>query len=101
MSNQGSQFYWAEATGYQASSIATVNSSQMKALWQRDPRYATTYTQIEYAVAEDNTQLIPFNEVRDMFNSAWDEVMLNKADPEKTMTAAQERANRVLAQYKK
>ncbi|MDR0387914.1 MAG: ABC transporter substrate-binding protein, partial [Treponema sp.] len=101
MSSQESQFYWAEATGYQASSIAAVNSDQMKALWQRDPRYAATYTQIEYAVAEDNTQLIPFNEVRDMFNSAWDEVMLNKADPDRTMAAAQERANRVLAQYKK
>lgn len=101
MSNQGSQYYWAEATGYQASSVAAVNSAQMKALWQKDSRYAATYEQIAYAVAEDNTQLIPFNEVRDIFNAAWDEVILNKGNADSAMAAAQERANRILAQYKK
>lgn len=100
MTSEESQLYWAETTGYQAASTAAVNSPKMQELWKRDPRYIATYEQIPYAVAEDTSWLIPFNEVRDIFKAGWDEVILNNGDINRTMAAAQENANKVIAQYK-
>ncbi|QQO09906.1 ABC transporter substrate-binding protein [Breznakiella homolactica] len=100
MSSAESQLYWAEMTGYQASSKAAVDSPDMQALWQKDPRFKVTYEQVEYAVAEDNTRLVPFLEVREIFNKAWDTTILNNGNPARTLSEAQTQANRILSQYK-
>jgi sn-glycerol 3-phosphate transport system substrate-binding protein len=99
MGNPSSQMYWAKATGYQASATKAVNSLEMKNLWEADPRYKPTYDQIPYSLVEDNTRLIPFLEVRDIFNDAWDRVILNNLDPATELEAAQELANEIIAEY--
>ena len=101
LSNAESQYFWAESTGYQASSVGAVNSPQMRELWARDPRYAVTYEQIPYAVAENDTMLIPFNEARDLHNEAWNAVLRAGADPLTVFTDAQNRANRILEEYRR
>lgn len=100
MGSPESQMYWAEKTGYQASSIGALNSDAMQALWKKDPRYKTTYDQVPYAVVEDRTHLIPFNEVRTIFNNAWDSTILNNGDAAKNLAEAQAKANAILAQYR-
>jgi sn-glycerol 3-phosphate transport system substrate-binding protein len=101
MTNAENQMLWAETTGYQAASVGAVNSPTMQALWGKDPRYAVTYKQLEYAVSENNTYIVPFNQVRDQFNAAWDDAILNNVDPGKRLAAAQEEANRILAENRK
>ena len=100
MGSAESQMYWAATTGYQASSVGALNSAEMQALWAKDPRFKTTYDQISYAVVEDQTRLIPFNEVRSIFNEAWDATILKNGNAAENLKAAQERANKILAQYK-
>jgi ABC-type glycerol-3-phosphate transport system substrate-binding protein len=100
MGSAESQMYWAATTGYQASSVNALNSAEMQALWAKDPRFKTTYDQISYAVVEDQTRLIPFNEVRSIFNEAWDSTILKNGNAAENLKAAQERANKILAQYK-
>ena len=99
MGSEESQMFWAEQTGYQASSVAALNSAGMQALWQKDSRFRTTYDQVSYAVAEDRTRLIPFNEVRSLFNDAWDAAILKNEDAAAVLSAAQDKANQVLSQY--
>lgn len=99
MSSAESQMFWAESTGYQASNWGAINSAEMQALWKRDPRFATTYDQTSYALVEDNTHIIPFNEVRSIFNDAWDDTILNNGNVEKNLAAAQVKANAILRQY--
>ncbi|HHT80363.1 MAG TPA: ABC transporter substrate-binding protein [Spirochaetales bacterium] len=100
MGNKESQMYWAEMTGYQASSVAALESAEMQALWEKDARFKTTYDQVPYAVVEDQTRLIPFNEVRSIFNDAWDSTILKNESAAKNLADAQVKANKVIDQYK-
>ncbi len=99
MGSEESQMYWAEMTGYQASSVAALNSDNMKALWEKDSRFKTTYDQVPYAVVEDQTRLIPFNEVRTIFNNAWDSTILKNENAKNNLANAQVEANRIINQY--
>ena len=87
-------------TGYQASSVAALESAEMQALWEKDARFKTTYDQVPYAVVEDQTRLIPFNEVRSIFNDAWDSTILKNESAAKNLADAQVKANKVIDQYK-
>lgn len=100
MGSKESQMFWAEKTGYQASSVAALNSPEMQELWKKDPRFKTTYDQVPYAVVEDVTKLIPFNEVRSIFNDTWDATILKNGNAAKNLAEAQEKANQILAQYR-
>ena len=100
MGSKDSQMFWTESTGYQVSSIAALESAEMQELWAKDSRFKTTYEQVPYSVAEDRTGLIPFNEVRSIFNDTWDEAILKNLDPAKAMADAQVKANKILAEYK-
>jgi sn-glycerol 3-phosphate transport system substrate-binding protein len=98
MTNAESQLGWAERTGYMASNVGAVNSQGMKDLWKKDPRIATTYIQLDYALPENNTFLLPFDEVRTILTSAWSEILLDNANVEQTLNVAVERANKVIAE---
>jgi sn-glycerol 3-phosphate transport system substrate-binding protein len=98
--NPVNQMFWAKATGYQASNKKAVESLEMKQLWEKDPRTRTTYEQLAYARPEDYTWLAPFQEVRDLFNEAWDKTILNDLDPKATLAEAQARADKILQQSK-
>jgi len=99
MVSEESQIYWSKSTGYMACSTAALNSKELQDLWAKDPRFKTAYEQLPYIVAENRTFLIPFLEVRDFFNAAWDEAILNNKDAAKTLAEAQTKANDVLAEY--
>ncbi len=98
--NPVSQMFWAKSTGYQASSKKAVDSVEMKQLWEKDPRWKKTYDQLAYAQGEDHTWLGPFQEVRDVFNDAWDRTILNDLDPRATLAEAQAKANKILSENK-
>jgi sn-glycerol 3-phosphate transport system substrate-binding protein len=100
MTNAESQLGWAARTGYMASNVGAVNSQGMKDLWKKDPRIATTYIQLDYALPENHTFLLPFDEVRTILTSAWSEILLNNANVDRTLNAAVEKANKVIAETK-
>ncbi len=99
MASEESQIYWSKSTGYMASSAAALNSKEMQDLWAEDLRFETAYKQLPYAVAENKTWLIPFNEIRDIFNAAWDETILNNKNAAEILANAQAKANDILAEY--
>ena len=99
MSNEESQIYWAQQTGYLVSNKAAYDSEEMQKLFAEDPRYTMPYKQLPYATIEDRYMTLPFQKVRDIFNAAWDESILNDVAPEKALADAAEKANSLLAKY--
>ena len=91
-----SQMFWAKATGYQVSSQKAVESTEMRQLWESEPRARITYDQLPYSRAEDDTWLAPFLEVRDIFNDAWDRTILTGLDPKATLAEAKAKADKIL-----
>ncbi len=98
--NPVSQMFWSKETGYQASSKKAVASAEMRQLWEKEPRYKKTYDQLGFAIAENHTWMSPFQEVRDLFNDAWDRVILNDLDPKTVLAEAKAKADKVLAENK-
>ncbi len=95
-----SQMFWAKATGYFASSKKAAASAEMQQLWAKDGRWKKTYDQLGAAQAENHTWLSPFQEVRDLFNDAWDKTILNNLDPKATLAEAAVKANKVISESK-
>jgi ABC-type glycerol-3-phosphate transport system substrate-binding protein len=99
--SRDNQLYWSTHSGFVACSAAVVNSPEIKDYWKSEPRLSIPYAQLDYAVPQDQTKLPVFNEIKAIWIEGWDEIILKNGDIEKTMAAAQERANRVIAESRK
>ena len=101
LTNDESQMLLSKESGYMVMSTKALNSQEMRDWWIRDPRYRVTYEQLDYQVYENNTYMIPLEEVRLFLHNAWGNIFLNNADVATEVRDAQEKGNRVLAEYHK
>lgn len=96
LTNPVNQMFWAMSTGYLASNAKALKSALMEKIFTDDPRFQVPYLQLPYSRIENDTQLVPYMEIKNMFYDAWDRCVLGGEDATETMKEATENANKVL-----
>jgi ABC-type glycerol-3-phosphate transport system substrate-binding protein len=64
-----------------------------------DPRYAVAFRQMFYSVTENGTFAPTFDAVRNVFNEAWQRVMINDEDPKKVLVESEQKANKIIKEF--
>ena len=97
MVSEESQIYWSKSTDIWLA--LPLKLKELQDLWAKDQDSKPRTNSFHTLLLRTGHSLIPFLEVRDFFNAAWDEAILNNKDAAKTLAEAQTKANDVLAEY--
>jgi sn-glycerol 3-phosphate transport system substrate-binding protein len=98
MTSKESQVAWSNGTGYLACNMAAVEELT-QTTHKTDPRYAVAFRQMFYSVTENGTFAPTFDAVRNVFNEAWQRVMINDEDPKKVLVESEQKANKIIKEF--
>jgi sn-glycerol 3-phosphate transport system substrate-binding protein len=93
---------WHKGTGYFPATNEAVDALEAEGWFEENPNFLTAFDQIlsgENTPAAAGVLLGDFVTIRDIEDTAFEEIVVNGADPQEALDAATEQANQVLQDY--
>jgi sn-glycerol 3-phosphate transport system substrate-binding protein len=93
---------WHKGTGYFPATNEAVDALEAEGWFEENPNFLTAFDQIlsgENTPAAAGVLLGDFVTIRDIEDTAFEEIVVNDADPQEALDAATEQANQVLQDY--
>ncbi len=86
--------FWATRSSYMPLRASVAQSTAMKAYWRKDPQARQCFAVAPYGIAEPNIR--GWQDVRDLLEQAFDQVVSGQKTPEAALAEAETRANAAL-----